>query len=77
MGDIKSKLSTKEFSHSNIPVSTILCAIFVILKLANIINWSWWWITSPLWLPILFMISLPILVVVIAAIALLFKYLFK
>ena len=25
--------------------------IFLILKLTNYINWSWWWVTSPLWAP--------------------------
>lgn len=23
--------------------------IFITLKLCNVINWSWWWVTSPLW----------------------------
>ena len=25
--------------------------ILLILKLTNIITWSWWWITAPLWIP--------------------------
>lgn len=25
--------------------------IFIILKLDNTITWSWWWVTSPIWLP--------------------------
>ncbi len=25
--------------------------IFAILKLLGIIDWSWWWITSPIWIP--------------------------
>lgn len=24
---------------------------FLLLKVTGIITWSWWWITSPLWLP--------------------------
>jgi hypothetical protein len=23
--------------------------VFMILKLCNVINWSWWWVTAPLW----------------------------
>jgi hypothetical protein len=23
--------------------------VFMILKLCNVINWSWWWVTFPLW----------------------------
>lgn len=29
--------------------------VFLIMKLAEIgvvANWSWWWVTAPLWLPI-------------------------
>lgn len=25
--------------------------IFIILKLDNVISWSWWWVTAPLWIP--------------------------
>lgn len=25
--------------------------IFIILKLDNTIDWSWWWVTAPLWIP--------------------------
>jgi hypothetical protein len=27
--------------------------IFLILKLTGVIHWSWIWVTSPLWLPLL------------------------
>jgi hypothetical protein len=26
-----------------------LFLIFMALKLAKIVDWSWWWVTSPLW----------------------------
>lgn len=28
---------------------TTLFIVFLILKLTNTIDWSWWWVTSPLW----------------------------
>ena len=31
-------------------IATPLFFIFLILKLTGIINWSWWWVTSPLWI---------------------------
>lgn len=31
---------------------TILFLIFLTLKLTNNIQWSWVWVTSPLWIPI-------------------------
>jgi hypothetical protein len=30
--------------------TTIIFFIFLALKLSNIIDWSWWWVTCPLWL---------------------------
>lgn len=27
----------------------LLFITFMILKLCNVINWSWWWVTAPLW----------------------------
>ena len=29
----------------------ILTLVFLILKLCDVIAWSWWWIFSPLWIP--------------------------
>ena len=31
---------------------TLLTVAFVVLKLCNVISWSWWWVLSPLWIPI-------------------------
>lgn len=25
--------------------------LFIGLKLAEVITWSWWWVTAPLWAP--------------------------
>ncbi|NCC85456.1 MAG: hypothetical protein EOM03_15210 [Clostridia bacterium] len=29
----------------------LLTMLFIGLKLANVINWSWWWVLAPAWLP--------------------------
>ena len=29
-----------------------LFIVFLVLKLTEVIDWSWWWITAPLWFPI-------------------------
>jgi len=36
-------------------IGTILFLIFLTLKLAEVgpvAQWSWWWVTSPLWIPL-------------------------
>ena len=44
---------------------TLLGIIFVILKLCNVIAWSWWWVTCPFWIiPAIFAVCfLPFLAV--------------
>lgn len=27
----------------------LLFITFLVLKLTHVINWSWWWVTAPLW----------------------------
>ena len=39
-------------SSNGLGVGTILFLIFLVLKLTNFIDWSWWWVTSPLWIPL-------------------------
>ena len=35
----------------------ILGIAFVVLKLTDVINWSWWWVTSPLWIPLILVVG--------------------
>lgn len=30
---------------------TILFVVFLVLKLCDKIDWSWWWVCAPLWIP--------------------------
>ncbi len=35
----------------------LLFFVFLVLKLAGAIDWSWWWVTSPLWLPVVVVVG--------------------
>ena len=26
-----------------------LAIVFLVLKLAGLVSWSWWWVTAPMW----------------------------
>ena len=39
-------------NKNRIGITGILFLIFLTLKLTNNINWSWWWVTSPIWIPL-------------------------
>ena len=43
----------------------VLFLIFLILKLTGNIDWSWWWVTSPLWIPVLLVIVILFAVLVV------------
>lgn len=46
----------------------LLTIAFIVLKLCKVIDWSWWWVLSPLWIPaVAFVITLLIIVVIGAA----------
>lgn len=36
----------------------LLTILFVILKLTGVIGWTWLWVLSPLWLPVLITIAI-------------------
>lgn len=41
----------------------LLFLLFLGLRLGGVIDWSWWWVTAPLWIPIaLFAIIVMIIV---------------
>ena len=43
---------SKESSNSGISFMGSLTILFTALKLTNYINWSWWWVLSPMWFPL-------------------------
>ncbi len=43
--------SDNDFNYGgSIDFGTLLTVLFVGLKLTHFINWSWWWVLSPLWI---------------------------
>ena len=46
-------------THYGLNFTELLLIVFIVLKLTNVINWSWWWVLSPLW------ITLSIVVVIL------------
>ena len=38
-------------SNNGIGMGGLLFVVFLVLKLTDVIAWSWWWVTAPLWIP--------------------------
>jgi hypothetical protein len=43
-------MSKSKSVHVDVGFSGILQIIFIVLKLTNVISWSWVWVLSPLWI---------------------------
>lgn len=42
-------MSAANSSGRGFPILGVLAVVFVTLKLTHTIDWSWWWVTSPIW----------------------------
>jgi hypothetical protein len=59
-------MSTKSTSSSSgIGFVGLLTIVFIVLKLLGKIDWSWWWVLSPIWISLF----LALLIVVVIGIA--------
>ena len=47
-----SRINSNQTVTTSFPIASILAIVFVVLKLTNNISWSWWWVLSPLWIPL-------------------------
>lgn len=53
---------------SILPLTSVLTVIFVIFKLLGKLDWSWWWVFSPLWIPYAIVIGVTLVVLLVAGI---------
>lgn len=43
----------------------VLLIVFIVLKLCKVITWSWWWVLSPFWIPLILVIIYVIIMAII------------
>jgi hypothetical protein len=64
-------MSKSNSNSSGIGLGGAIFIVFLILKLAEIgqvATWSWWWVTSPLWISALFALAVLVVVGIVAII---------
>jgi hypothetical protein len=54
-------VSAQSDASSGIGFGGALALLFIGLKLGHVIDWSWWWVLSPFWIP--FVIAAVMLIV--------------
>lgn len=42
-------MSESSSTSGGVGVVGLLFVAFVVLKLTHVIDWSWWWVTAPVW----------------------------
>ena len=47
--------------------------VFLVLKLTEVIDWSWWWVTSPLWITVLVVGAMYLIGFLVGAATLIFR----
>ena len=54
-------------SSSGVGFSGLLAIVFITLKLLGYISWTWWWVLSPVWIPIVLFLLIVIPIFFIAS----------
>ena len=59
----------KEIDHktagTGMGFTSFLLLLFIALKLCHIIDWSWWWVLSPIWVPLVFVAVVMLLALIV------------
>ena len=51
-------------NSSGIGFVGLLTIVFITLKLTNFIDWSWWWVLSPIWISLSFGLMIAVLAII-------------
>lgn len=58
-------MSNEKTTSGGIGFGSLLLLTFIILKLVGVIDWSWWWVLSPIWIPVVLLMAVLILLFVV------------
>jgi hypothetical protein len=59
--------NVKVNNSGGIGFAGLLTIVFITLKLTNYIDWSWWWVLAPLWIPIAIVIVIILILAITGA----------
>jgi hypothetical protein len=58
--------NTNSSTSGGVGFAGALTLLFIGLKLGHVINWSWWWVLSPLWISAALAVLIFVIVVLVA-----------
>ncbi len=66
---MKDNSNNAKAAGGGIGSSGLLGLLFIALKLCGVIDWSWWWVLAPFWIPV----ALVAVIILIAAVIVIIK----
>ena len=60
----KNQIKEIKMKSNGMSFTTILFLVFLVLKLTNTIDWSWWWVTSPLWIGVVIWVIISLILII-------------
>lgn len=54
--------------RNGIGFTGLLAIAFIVLKLTKVIDWSWWWVLAPLWIPVAIYLFILFVIFVVAVV---------
>lgn len=67
-------MSGSSTSSGGIGFVGLLTILFIGLKLTGYINWSWWWVLSPLWISAGLVVAILLIVFLVVGLVFLVKW---
>lgn len=46
----------KDSSSEGLGLCDVLAVVFIVPKLIGVIDWSWWWVLAPVWIPVIIVV---------------------
>ena len=66
-------MSTSKASGGGVGFMGLLFITFLVLKLTGVIDWSWWWVTAPLWIGIALAFAIILIIIIFTTILSMFS----
>ena len=55
-------MANEKTTSGGIGLGGVLFVVFLVLKLTHVIDWSWWWVFAPIWLPVVILLVVVLIV---------------
>lgn len=58
-------MNNEKTTSGGIGFGSALLLTFIILKLVGVVDWSWWWVLSPIWIPVIVLLLAVLILLIV------------